>query len=236
MLSQSTPANSRSLREEPYGVVYFIGHGASGPVKIGFTADRDVSPRLRQLQTGTPEVLSILGVIPAYFSAERAIQAFLQPHSVRGEWFERESALVLLARLNRISTHHDSTFVRELRFLYVRNSCAPADDEAGDTLAARVARDLLADIAEELAKVNTEYPLPFRAWLSAQKGRDHPTGDLASDMAQDKGFPVTGSLKDYLTYITARSSDSALTRTVIDAWIECDVAVANLRMCARAAD
>jgi len=94
-------------RSELFGVVYFVGPKHTGPVKIGFTADQDVVSRLKQLQTGSHEELVVIGKIDGGPSVERAIHNFLSPHLVRGEWFDRQAALALLARFERKTLSHN---------------------------------------------------------------------------------------------------------------------------------
>lgn len=215
--------------DERYGIVYFLSHGASGPIKVGFTADRNADSRLRQLQVGTPEPLEVVGAVTAYASIERAIQTFLTPHLVRGEWFEREPALLLLSRLQLGSRFHRSDFVVELASLLIKRPHPDEDDEdESESLAVRVAPNLLHDWVDQLSLVNTENPLPFRAWLHAQTSRKDPTGDLARDSMRDPQFPAIGALNNYLQYIVERRTSAAVTRTLVDAWIECDMAVASL--------
>jgi hypothetical protein len=55
--------STRNPETEPYGFVYFLGHASTGPVKVGFTSKMDVKSRLRQLQTGNPERLDVLGTV-----------------------------------------------------------------------------------------------------------------------------------------------------------------------------
>lgn len=214
--------------DEIDGVVYFIGHGKVGPVKIGFTADRDPMPRLRQLQTGTPEELAILGTIDAYPSIERKVHAFLAPHMVRGEWFEREAALLVLQRLQDQSTFHSSDFVDQLRSIVIADPHQARDEDNDETLHVQIVKHLLMDIVEQLSQVNTTRALPFRAWLLTQIKRENPTGDLAKDVSRDEKFPPLGSLADYLHYVKSRTSHSAIVRATIEAWIECDMAICSL--------
>jgi len=215
-----------SLKDEAEGVVYFIGHGKTGPVKIGFTADLDPMPRLRQLQTGSPEQLEVLGKIPAFASIERKIQALLAPHNIRGEWFEREAAISVLRRLMNKESFHRSDFVDQLLTISIKSIHQENDDE--EALHLDVARSLIQDVREQLSRVNTEQPLPFRCWLMTQSTSDHATGDLARDMIQDPEFPPVGSLGDYLCYIKSVTYSSAVIRATIDAWIECDLAIRSL--------
>lgn len=214
------------MKTVSYGVVYFVGAAESGPVKVGFTTDRTVESRLAQLQTGSHEKLLVLGKVDAGPAVERAIHNVLSTHLVRGEWFEREPALALFARLNDTSSSPYGSFARRLMFsadIYVTS------DRADESIEYRVACDLVTDIARELANVNTDNPLPFRSWLKCQAERDDPTGDLAKDFATDREFPDIGNLEAYLAFIIAKDTHAAVTRTVIEAWIECDMAVSSLR-------
>lgn len=214
------------MKIDPYGVVYFVGAAESGPVKVGFTTDRTVESRLAQLQTGSHEKLVVLGAVDAGPAVERAIHNVLSTHLVRGEWFEREPALALFARLNDTTSLSYGSFARRLMFsadIYLTSG------RAEESIEYRVASDLVSDIARELANVNVDNPLPFRSWLKCQTERDDPTGDLAKDFATNSAFPDVGNLEIYLAFIIATDSHAAVTRTVIEAWIECDMAVSSLR-------
>jgi hypothetical protein len=214
------------MKLDPYGVVYFVGAAESGPVKVGFTSDRTVESRLAQLQTGSHEHLVVLGAVDAGPAVERAIHNVLSAHTVRGEWFEREPALALFARLNDTTTSPYGKFARRLmRSADVYLAC----DQAEESIEYRVASDLVFDIARELANVNTDNPLPFRSWLNGQVERDDPTGDLAKDFAGNSAFPDIGNLETYLAFVAANGSHAAVTRALIEAWIECDMAVSSLR-------
>lgn len=65
--------------------VYFIQSGSNGPIKIGAAA----SPlsRLRELQTGNPAQLTMLGVEPGGSSRERELHQRFSAHRLGGEWF-----------------------------------------------------------------------------------------------------------------------------------------------------
>lgn len=217
-----------SSDDETYGLVYFIGHGEAGPVKIGFTAGRDSMPRLRQLQTGSPENLKILGTVTAYASIERKIQALLAPHIVRGEWFEREAALLILQRLQNRKKIYESILVSQLYSIEISDPHGVHSDDDCDPLHVQISKDLLSDIAQQLLDVNTEQPLPFRAWLLTQTQRDDPIEDLAQDASSDIKFPSLGSLADYLSYIKSKTSNSAIIRSTIEAWIECDMTLVGI--------
>ena len=219
-----SPSVKRS--SEIYGVVYFVGAQAVGPVKVGFTSDWTVSSRLSQLQTGSHEELVVLGQVKASPAVERAIHSLLASHSVRGEWFEREPALAVCTRLNDTAAHGHSEFVSRLaRASDIYLACESTDD----SLEFKVAADLVYDVARDLTNVNTASPLPFRSWLKNQAERDDPTGDLAKDFSDDSQFPSLGNLETYLSFIVERGVRSAVTRTVVEAWIECDMAISNIK-------
>ncbi len=209
-----------------YGIVYFIGQEESGPVKIGFTADRTGQRRLNQLQTGSPEKYVILGSIGAGPSVEKAIHNLMAPHRISGEWFDRNEALALLSHLNDDHDNPPSNFPLAL------SDAVPDSDENATSdlqkLASTVASHLISDRVQELLWISIEKPLPFKAWLTSQLSRDDPTGDLALEIKHDSNFPSLGSLIDYLQYITQVSSNPSITRAVIDAWIECSLSTKAL--------
>ena len=66
-------------------VIYFIQVGHDGPIKIGKAVDPE--KRLQTLQTGTPETLRLLAVIPGDRTREAEIHRHLKAHRQRGEWF-----------------------------------------------------------------------------------------------------------------------------------------------------
>lgn len=68
------------------GSVYFIRSGVDGPVKIGFASDPE--DRLKTLQTGHPEKLKILAVLPdRTLHDETALHHRFTHLKMRGEWF-----------------------------------------------------------------------------------------------------------------------------------------------------
>lgn len=209
-----------------YGVVYFIGAALSGPVKIGYTSDATVNSRLMQLQIGAHEDLVVLGKVEGSQAVEQAIHGALDAHLVRGEWFERAAALAMLDRLKSTDSVHGGDFQRRLMF-----ATDPIAERAGDDppLEYQVAQDLILDVAHSLSYVNTEKPLPFKSWLKQQTDRDGPTGDIAIDAADDEHFPEVGNLETYLAYLAGRNHAPSATLALIEAWMECDLALAGLR-------
>jgi integrase len=74
-----------AARHPPRGV-YFIQSGDR--VKIGWSAD--VSDRITALQTGTPEPLHVIHVIPGEREDERRFHIEFAAQRIRGEWFRLE--------------------------------------------------------------------------------------------------------------------------------------------------
>ena len=82
-------------RHEPKvvtGHVYFIQAQVSRAIKIGFAVD--VERRLKEIQTGNPEVLEVVGAMPGTVRAEKSLHRQFRADHIRGEWFEASAALV----------------------------------------------------------------------------------------------------------------------------------------------
>jgi len=69
-------------------MVYFIQQGENGPIKIG-TAN-DPKKRLKELQTGNPSRLYLLGMVRGSTEREHHLHKRLTEHQTRekGEWFD----------------------------------------------------------------------------------------------------------------------------------------------------
>lgn len=91
-------AGHNTGRKTGVGLVYFISDDES-PVKVGWTTT--LARRLSEFQTAHWVELRVLGTISATAEAETHCHRELAAYRVRGEWFEREPALALLARLSR---------------------------------------------------------------------------------------------------------------------------------------
>jgi hypothetical protein len=63
-------------------------------VKIGWA--KDPARRLRTLQTGHPDELRLLAVIPATYHLEHDLHRQLRSYGVGGEWFHRSRAMRML--------------------------------------------------------------------------------------------------------------------------------------------
>ena len=217
------------MKNLDYGIVYFIGPKDSGHVKVGYTSTLKAEQRLAQLQTGSAESYVVLGTVDGGPIIERAIHELLAPHRVRGEWFEREAALAVLSHLKNDGGGNIERFGMALADTRTRLEQSEWESAPQDDLAARVAADLISDRVHEILALPIGKAIPLRAWLRQQQDRDDPTGDLAKDVKGDAGFPSLGSLEDYLRYITGRMSNPSVTRAVLDAWIECSLAIKALR-------
>jgi hypothetical protein len=71
--------------------VYFVTTDVSRLTKIGRA--QNVETRLKAIQTGNHEPLSLLGVLAGGKELEREIHAMLADTRVRGEWFRPSPAL-----------------------------------------------------------------------------------------------------------------------------------------------
>ena len=77
-------------------VVYFIQSGMY--VKVGVCAADRVHGRLRELQTGNPCALSLLGTIPGDAVEEARVHRSLADWHARGEWFHLTGELRRIIR------------------------------------------------------------------------------------------------------------------------------------------
>jgi hypothetical protein len=89
---------ARQKRTNPFHkrFVYAIQEEVTGAIKIGTSDDPEY--RTQNLQTGNPKALTLLGYSEELNECE--IQAELEPHCLRGEWFEpTEPVLAIVDRI-----------------------------------------------------------------------------------------------------------------------------------------
>lgn len=86
------PKIRRREPKSPTGHIYFIQSQGNCAIKIGFTLD--VERRARELQTGSPESLEIVGAMPGTVRDEKALHRHFHADHIRGEWFEASAALI----------------------------------------------------------------------------------------------------------------------------------------------
>ncbi len=71
-------------------MIYFIAAGVRrGPVKIGYTDN--LADRLRTLQSGNPQPLYALAVIPGDVARERRLHQRFAEGRLIGEWFDADT-------------------------------------------------------------------------------------------------------------------------------------------------
>lgn len=96
---QWTTAARRASVTRPGGYVYFIAD-EDGYIKIGYA--RDVSSRLRSLQTASRQALRVVASTSGTVSDEKALHAKFADAHVRGEWFRATSDL--MAYINEVAS------------------------------------------------------------------------------------------------------------------------------------
>ena len=74
------------------GFVYFIQGQCGGAIKIGFSFKP--AERLKSLQTGYPDTLTILTMVPGTVELERQIHEEFDHCRLNGEWFKPEQQLL----------------------------------------------------------------------------------------------------------------------------------------------
>ncbi|WP_324695475.1 GIY-YIG nuclease family protein [Novosphingobium sp. RL4] len=73
------------------GHIYLLGTAEPLAVKIGFTK-QDPRVRLKQLQTGNPMKLKLLGWFPGTQREERGLHESLAAYRIGGEWFRLDDS------------------------------------------------------------------------------------------------------------------------------------------------
>lgn len=75
-------------------VVYFLRAGEAGPIKIGVSTTAGVQQRIATLQSGNPEPLRLLKMIPGDTKDEATLHRDLAEYRMSGEWFEPAPAVL----------------------------------------------------------------------------------------------------------------------------------------------
>lgn len=86
----------RMPRDQIKSRVYFIqqGYDRNSPIKIGFSKRPNF--RKMELQTGNPQRLNFLAIIPGTESDERLLHQRFASTRLEGEWFESTPELLAL--------------------------------------------------------------------------------------------------------------------------------------------
>jgi hypothetical protein len=74
------------MRARAVGFVYCIVHHERRAAKIGFSADP--YRRLLQLQTASPDILTLFDKLPGDTALEAAFHRLLADRRMAGEWFD----------------------------------------------------------------------------------------------------------------------------------------------------
>lgn len=78
-------------KKMPSSFIYFISY-EGGPIKIGVA--KNPESRLRELQTGCPFPLRVLGTMPGTISLERQLHIKFDHLRLGGEWFSRDREIL----------------------------------------------------------------------------------------------------------------------------------------------
>ncbi len=79
------------------GFVYFIGAKDGDTIKIGFSVNPE--SRIRQVQSGNPERLSVLFQFRGHKDTEQCLHRLFGPSRLSGEWFGNAEAIRSFARM-----------------------------------------------------------------------------------------------------------------------------------------
>lgn len=79
-------------------MIYFIRAGDNGPIKIGIT--KEITGRVKGLQTAHYEDLQIVGVMPGDRNLETTLHNKFSQHHIRGEWFQPAEEILTFVQEN----------------------------------------------------------------------------------------------------------------------------------------
>jgi hypothetical protein len=96
------------------GFVYFVQHGETGPIKIGFTKC-NVGGRYTQLQAAAPDKLVFRGYMRGSLELEAELHHRFADSRHRAEWFKPTPELQDFIAVNSIATDIDVVLRRDLR-------------------------------------------------------------------------------------------------------------------------
>ena len=87
------------------GYIYFIQGKCGGAIKIGYSVDP--KKRLEVLQTGYPDTLQILLMIPGNEGNERIQHRLFEDARLKGEWFRPDDCLI--EKIKELKGKYDSS-------------------------------------------------------------------------------------------------------------------------------
>lgn len=85
-------ADTSKSRKRYKGYVYFIQGQCGGAIKIGYSVNPE--KRLKELQTGYPDTLVMLLMIPGSEATERALHRQFEASRLKGEWFRPDACII----------------------------------------------------------------------------------------------------------------------------------------------
>ncbi|APL94105.1 hypothetical protein AI27_06475 [Sphingomonas sp. BHC-A] len=77
--------------------VYFLQHGASGPVKVGYS--KRPEKRIATIATSCPDPIVVLAVIDGSHALEQRIHRAFRAHRYRGEWLRPTDEVISFVTL-----------------------------------------------------------------------------------------------------------------------------------------
>lgn len=89
-----------ATKGKPKGYVYFVQGCCGGAIKIGYS--KDPESRLKALQTGYPDTLRILALVPGTEKTEKYYQRKFELYRLNGEWYRPEQEI--LDKIKEIKT------------------------------------------------------------------------------------------------------------------------------------
>jgi hypothetical protein len=92
MEKSSLDARQKKKLLKTEGYIYFVQGESGGPIKIGHSIDPE--KRIKELQTGYPDMLKLLFMIPGSEERERQVHKMLSKHRLNGEWFRPDAELL----------------------------------------------------------------------------------------------------------------------------------------------
>jgi len=79
-------------KRKPGGYIYFIQGQCGGAIKIGYSKNPEL--RLKELQTGYPDTLVMLLMVPGNEHDEAVFHKMFKESRLRGEWFKPDPYLI----------------------------------------------------------------------------------------------------------------------------------------------
>ena len=89
-------------------MIYFIRR-ESNFVKIGYS--KDVTKRIKELQTASPTPIKVLAVLPGGYKTERELHNLFYKHRKEGEWFKLVREIKYFLRAIRENPKENNIYI-----------------------------------------------------------------------------------------------------------------------------